>query len=323
MKTFHCPEVEALIELYAAHECDSADSKWIRAHLTTCASCQDKLAEARRLMTLLDLHHRADAALAQLHQRIEAEAQPHRPVIRRLWPSTQRLAAMAALLLVTVGLWLGLGPVALPPAGSGAPARFGLQSDLVVLASRAAFAHAGAMEAKPPSTPKPAAKFAMDVAQADLGGKSLSLWKRDIDAGERTGQLPLPPRIPLEVVLRNPGPRTLIVAFANKDVVDKQPVLGWRLDVRGPGVVRLPVKDRAAPRRPAVKVSPGEAKAFRLERLEESLDGRVNFVYLTAPGDYLLKVSLRVLAWPEGAYEQRQVMTLTAGPVFLRVEDRR
>jgi hypothetical protein len=323
MKTLSCPEVEALIELYAAHECDSAESQSIRAHLTTCASCQDKLAEARRVLTHLDLHYRADAALAHLHRRIEAEAHPHRPTIRRLWPGTQRFAAVAALMLVTVGLWLGLGPVASPPTGSGTRATFGLQSNLVVLATRSAPQHVGAMEVNPPPKPKPATKFTMEVVQADLGGKSLSLWKRDIEAGEKTGYLPLPPRVPLEMILRNPGSRTLVVVFTSDDTDSDEPLLGWRLDVRGPGVVRLPVKDRSVPRMTAVKVPPTGTKAFKLERLEESLDGRTNFVYLTTPGDYLLKVSLRVLAWPEGANEQRQVVTLTGGPVLLRVEDKR
>jgi hypothetical protein len=330
MKTLGCPEVEALIDLYAAHECDSTDSKAVRAHLTACAACQHKLDESRRLLTLLDIHHRADDALARLHQRIEAEARPQsRPVILRFRSGVQRFAAVAALLLVTFGLWLGLGPIASPPAGQYADSTFGLESKLVVLASRSAAAvpaHVGVMKVTPPPTQKrtetaPAVKSTLEVVHPDLAGKSLIAWKHDIEAGQKTGHLPLSPQIPLEVNLHNPGPRTLVVAFAPDDPHDEGLALGWRLDVHGPGVLRSPVTDRPTPRPAAVKVPPGGTKAFKLERLEETLSGRLNFVYLTVPGDYLLKVTLRVLAWPAGHYEQRRVITLLAGPVILRVED--
>jgi hypothetical protein len=104
MTNLDCSRAEDLLDLYAAGECDDPTQKEMRAHLAKCSSCREKLGATRNLQGLLELHHRAPAALARLQQRIAREARP--PAAIRPWPGAQRFAAVAALLLVAFALAL-------------------------------------------------------------------------------------------------------------------------------------------------------------------------------------------------------------------------
>src|SRR5262245_33955104 len=105
MSALSCPEVEPLIDLHAAGECDAATGAAVRAHLAACPDCARAHEEARQLQALLDVHHRAPAGLRRLEQRLREE--DRRRGRTRLLPLGHRVAAVAALVLLTVGLaWL-------------------------------------------------------------------------------------------------------------------------------------------------------------------------------------------------------------------------
>ncbi len=113
MSVLTCPEVEELIDLHAAGACDAAAAAAVRAHLAACPDCARAHREAERLQGLLDVHYQAPAALRRLHERLDTEAAPRR-LGARGFPRAQRIAALAALVLLTLGLtWL------MGPAGSG------------------------------------------------------------------------------------------------------------------------------------------------------------------------------------------------------------
>jgi hypothetical protein len=126
MKTLDCSGVEPLLDLYAAGECDSGDKREIRAHLTRCPACQEKLEEVRALLGLLELHYRAEGALDRLKKRIEAEARPRHVI--RFRPKVRLFAAAAALLLLTLGLGRWLPRTSAP---TGSPFRLGAELALV------------------------------------------------------------------------------------------------------------------------------------------------------------------------------------------------
>src|SRR5947209_14984282 len=102
MSALSCPEVESLIDLHAAGECDAATGAAVRAHLAACPGCARAHEEARQLQALLDAHHRAPDALRRLHKRLNEEDRRRRPA-PRLLPLWHRVGAVAALVLLTVG----------------------------------------------------------------------------------------------------------------------------------------------------------------------------------------------------------------------------
>src|SRR5262249_19727501 len=105
-----CDHFADLIDLYAARECAPAQEKAVRAHLDGCPGCRLAVDESRRLMGLLDVTLRQEAALSRLGARLKAQARPARraPAPRIL--TIHRFAAVAALLLVTFGLGVLLVP---------------------------------------------------------------------------------------------------------------------------------------------------------------------------------------------------------------------
>jgi hypothetical protein len=112
MSVLTCPEMENLIDLHAAGACDAVTGARVRAHLAGCPDCARAHREAQQLQGMLDAHYRTPDALRRLHERLDAEASPRRRPARGL-PRAQRIAALAALVLLSVGLaWL------MRPAGS-------------------------------------------------------------------------------------------------------------------------------------------------------------------------------------------------------------
>src|SRR6516225_7973759 len=109
MNPWTCAQVEEQIDLYAAGECDAPDRQAVEQHVQTCEPCAEKLRAAQHLRGLLDLHFREEEQLQRLRSRLEVEQ--HKLPFKKpgLVPFLRKAAALAAMLLVVVGLfqWLG------------------------------------------------------------------------------------------------------------------------------------------------------------------------------------------------------------------------
>jgi hypothetical protein len=103
MTPLSCDEVRAQIDLYAAGEGDEPARAAIGRHLTRCPGCARAHEEAQQLLGLLDLRFQEPRRLERLRDRIEAEARP-RPARARLIRFPRQLAALAAMLLLAVGV---------------------------------------------------------------------------------------------------------------------------------------------------------------------------------------------------------------------------
>jgi hypothetical protein len=118
MNPWTCTKVEEQIDLYAAGESDAAARQAIEQHVQDCRACAELCREARRLQGLLGLHFQAEGRLPQLLSRLEAEL--HKVPLKkaRLTAFARTAAALAAMLLVVVGLFQWLGPDHSPGQGS-------------------------------------------------------------------------------------------------------------------------------------------------------------------------------------------------------------
>jgi hypothetical protein len=297
----NCTAVEDLLALYAAGECDHGVKKDIRAHLLECTPCQQKLDEVRQVVGLLDLHHRAEAGLARLKQSLQREVQ-RRPAVIHRWPHVQRLAAVAALLLVVLGLGLWL-PV-LSPSTAPAP-----RLELALALRQAAPTRKGnhqQMKVAPveAGSLKPSPERVIDLEGRTVAALRLALQQK------KDGILPAPPRISLELVLRNPGPRPLVVQLDQADVT---------LDLRGPEVRREKVFSIPRLKKDVRTIPPGGQRALVVDRLVSRSRGEEVYLYPTEPGDYTLTAQVRVPVWPEGRPHDARTLTLKAGPMTLRL----
>ena len=280
MKVLTCAAVEDLLDLFAANECDSHDGKAVRAHVAGCPTCQGKLAEARQLMGLLDLHHRAEPALARLKQRLEAEV-PTRPVLLQWRPVVRRLTAVAALLLVLFGLGVMLPTL----SDRSTPPRL----ELALL-------------------PQSEWMNPDDPGAAIMG----NLRKRGFEAAIDSDP-PLPPRVNLVLVLRNPELAPLVVSYDDFDV---------RLTLHGPGVRREKGHGRGSVPGSMTIPARGE-RSLVLERLESRDRGETSYLYPLQSGEYTVSVELRVWAWPAGLPDERRRLIVTSRPMKLRLEANR
>src|SRR5262245_57916150 len=109
MTPLECPQIDDLLDLYVAGECDDASREAVASHVARCSRCEAELMHAREVAGLLDLHFREEQGLARLERRLRQHVRLHVPAWRR--PEVTRpLLALAAVLLVTFGLGLWLSP---------------------------------------------------------------------------------------------------------------------------------------------------------------------------------------------------------------------
>ncbi len=283
MSPLTCPDVEARLELYAAGECDPAEAEAVRRHLAGCPRCAASCEEARQLIGLLDVRLQEPERLRRLEGRLDAEAAPRRRVLR--FPSgLRRAVALAAMLLLTVGLVGWLAPGLVPVADDG-----GLVVALREEKVRGAevLAAPAVSRAAPKEVPMFHSVQRLDAAMAD--------------------EFPPPPPVNLALELRNTTDRTMSVWVAG-------PQAELRLDLRGPGVASVPVKEKAAVKPQAVELRPGESHVLRINRLT---DGRRSW-YWTEPGDYTLTARFTTRATIAGLGERR--LTARSDPVTIHVE---
>jgi len=231
MSPLTCPQVEDRLELYAADECDTAEAQAILSHLSDCPLCAAACDEARQLMGLLDLRLQEPERLRRLQDRLAAEDNPRRQVLR--FPTTlRRVAALAALLLLTIGPigWLMQG---LQTTEDNVGLTIALNEKPAVLQRIPADIMAPAMEKRGPE-----------------------------EANERDAPARLSPPVELSLRLRNTTDKPLHVWLSGT----KTELL---LDVRGPGVKCVPAQRSHPAQGDDVVLRPGEGRTFRITILTD------------------------------------------------------
>jgi hypothetical protein len=304
MNPLSCAEVEEEIDLYALLECDPATGEAVAAHLAGCRSCARAYQESRRMLGLLDLHFGQERGLARLKARVAAE---DRPLLRIRPPAVRRMLALAALLLLTLGLtWLAEpGPPGAPPSGGGALVARLIPRGAVVQAPGGMEIVPGAMKTGPePRGTGDGGALMARLATAD--------FQKVLEEGKHTGHPPLPPAVSLDLRLENKGSGDMVLLLEEGKFL-------LHIELKGPGVVRLPVpRDGLGPFAAPSKIDlpAGETRDLRVVRLSEVLAGKVQYVYWTEPGRYTLSVRLEVRVEGRAA-----PLTATTRPIPVRVKE--
>jgi hypothetical protein len=285
MKPLSCAAVAEQIELYALHECDAATGEAVARHLAECVACARAYQQARHMLILLDLTERGPALLGRLETRIAAQARRPRPP-HILRPPARRALALAALLLIT----LGLGWIVRPAAG---PSPGPLLATLTI----------------------PERLQMAPAAMVGVRGKHEGLVAIDPRALRRAvqaGQPPPPPAPGLAVSLVNRGHQDA--------VLDLRPgKYDFRIDLAGPGVERVaaPVPAELPFASPGLlRLAPGGRQTLTVQHASEVEAGRVRYVYWTKPGRYTLSVRLRVPV----LFTPRTVWTVVTPPISFDVQ---
>lgn len=249
MTPLTCTEADALIDLYAADACDAAETAAVSAHLATCPSCEAAVERSRELIAGLDWRARETPARERLRDAIEAEARPRfRP---RAAPVTwsRRLGALAALLLVVLGLTILL-----------APRTEGLEEPLFASVESRWEADKAIGEL---AFPKPVhGGHDVQVARGHLPGRDLAIDVRN--DGDRAVRLSL--KGELSIAARGPG-RLRGPVTAVPDEVTVKPGATERITLRGvtvtkPGLYSLGLWAEA--RLPATDAEPEKNRRQRL-----------------------------------------------------------
>jgi hypothetical protein len=285
MTTFSCEEVEARIDLYAAGALEADEEAAVAAHVRHCPGCERVLDEARVTVGLLDLHLQLPEALERLQARLEEDARPPVRVWRlsRLRTVVQRFSSVAALLLITLGLWTLFPAVPRPQTGG----------ELAAL-----------VEPAPVRVMVPAGK-PMENLASGFKSKRLIL---EMPAPRAADPLGPPPVVNLQLTLRND----------TSEPISYRPDPEILLDLRGPGVMRKPAPERppTAPAK-AQTIPPGQSATIPIHRLLSTEGGHPEYLYWTEPGIYTLSLRARVRIARGGRPEHEEM--LFAPPVEIRV----
>jgi Putative zinc-finger len=287
MNGMTCGQVAEHLDLLAAGECDRQTRRAVERHLESCATCSARYAESRRLQGLLALHWNEAEQRNRLRQRVEEADRAMRYPRRLVRSWANRVASLAALLLVTLGLALLL------PTGNEQQGGGELAMTAVVMGGRDVLE----LKDNPFIAQAPAA-----VTRFDVKGLTLSLQE------VRGGEPQRPPAIGLGLELENTGIKQLDVRLGGADAE-------LRLDVRGTGVLRRVAPDQESPallQPQALRLAPGERRWLRIERLIAVSGKRVEYVYLTEPGEYTLTIRLRAVV-------NRVPVILTSGPIRINI----
>jgi len=269
-----CQEIEELLDLLAAGECDPATREAMESHLRQCDTCAAKFAESQRVQGLLDVQLN-QGGLERLQQRISEHAQPRRQA-RLVGPFLRRAGLVAALVLIAIGLiwWIPRDP------GGKAPPEFALlvrgeKIDVEV-------------EMK---TPANLAKDAAAVVVIQKPARAVDL-KSELMQAERDGKLPLATAAPLELTLVNNSDQSVEIKLG-----DANAKLSY--EISGQGVLRFaaPKAELPAPlRAQTLQMEPGKSLVFHIDRLVAGSPGKLENLYLTQPGEFMLTPNLRLTA---------------------------
>jgi hypothetical protein len=274
--------VEEQLDLLAAGECEPETQRAIDAHLATCAACTAQLVESRRLIGLLTLDMDT-AGPRRLCERIERDnrrlsARPH------ILPFVRRLAAVAALLLISCGLlWF------LPKPSSDVS---GLQLALVIEPD----SRVG--RGLPDAAPGPELAMAkgenkmldMVVPHGQMG----ETFRQELRIAESEGRLPPPSELPskIDLTLKNAGHQLIFVDIGGTGSE-------LLINVEGPGVMRVQAPGASTPsylQPRTIRLQATDDYKLHIDRLIAGRPNRLEYIYLTEPGEYTITLSLRLHA---------------------------
>jgi hypothetical protein len=136
--------------------------------------------------------------------------------------------------------------------------------------------------------------------------------RRELEEGKRTGRLPPPPAVSLDLRLHNRGSR-------DRELLLEEGRYRLGIDLKGPGVESVPVPGAGVgpfgPIPARLRVPAGGTRNLPVVRLSENLTGQRRYVYWTEPGRYTLAVTLEA---PVAG--QATPLRVTTPPVAIRVE---
>jgi hypothetical protein len=163
-----------------------------------------------------------------------------------------------------------------------------------------------------------------DKYPLDLGGKKAEDFKKEIKDGEKTGKLPAPPAVDLEVELKNTSDKNVEV-WISGDATDLS------LDVKGPGAMTVEGRkafttDFRLPK--PMTLEPGKTYTFTVSSLSFGFRGAGKQAYWTEAGEYTIAASFKtgIAPPPKSAKEARDgfgLVTLTSEPVKITVEEKK
>jgi putative zinc finger protein len=297
-----CAEFQDQIELYAAGECDEPEQAAIRQHLAHCPACLRIEQEAREMLGLLEVHLREKESLQRLQARLRSEED--RPRTVKLLPFARRVAAVAAMLLLAVGLSVWFR----------SPDPFGTPNPLVL-----AWGPAPGIRNLPEHVEHHPAIAALkggqktQVYDLDLRGKTAKEFSRAIAQAE--DHLPEPPLVNLGLELRNTTEHELTVHVGGKGTE-------LMLDLTGPGVITTTTAnsfgaDFLIPKR--ITLQRGQIYRLPISRLVYGTPDKIQVAYWSEPGEYQLKVRCKVglTSTPQGG--KMAYVTLRSVPLKIQV----
>jgi hypothetical protein len=301
MKPLSCLEVLEQIELYATGECDETEKSAIRQHLAHCPACFRAEQEARAMLGLLDLRLQEPDRLRRLQARLCTEE--GRPRSVTLLPFARRIAAIAAMLLLAVGLSVWFRVQESLDQRSANP---------IVVALGSAETVRNVAPAMVDLKPTPMAFKAEDIARIyslDLGKKTAAEFRQAIETAK--APVPEPPQVNLSLELRNATDRQLKIHVGGEGSELK-------LDLVGPGVVTAPGNFQADFLTPkTISLKPGQIHHLDIRRLVYGSRGNTWAAYWTKPGDYMLKLRYKVGVSQNGKV---RFVKLQAQPVHVQVQ---
>jgi hypothetical protein len=275
-----CHEAEPLLDLLAAEECDASERQALERHLQNCPACAASYAQSRQLVGLLALQF--DEAVPQrLWRRLEAAPHARRPR-RAVLPFARRVAAVAAMLLLAVSFGFGIR-------------NWPGDEPQLQLAAVGIRAHPGVLDvqevqpARGPDKQLKRSALAQPLTLVLPPGQHGEAFRQQLAQAERDGNLPPPTAVPLAFVLKNTGTRPVIVNLGAKTT-------SVALDVHGPNVFRahaVGVDQSEVFRMGVVRLARGQQQTLRFDRLIAGAPGRLEYIYLTEPGEYIIVARLR------------------------------
>jgi hypothetical protein len=278
MNAMTCQDVQEQLDLLAAGECEPPIRDALTRHLQQCQACAARYAQSQRVLGLLDMHFKQDG-LERLQARIEAEAQPRRKR-RFAAPFIGGFGLVAAVLLIAVGLSWWLLRDGTDQKGPGPEFALLVRPGPV----------------KPEIVPQPPAplkaKDVEAVAVVALAERNGDAARRELLKAQRGGKLPFPPAVSLELVLVNTGKLPVEVRLGDATA-------NLALDLTGDGVLRMPAPDAETPEslRPrTLQLEPGNELVLHIDRLVAGSPGKLEYIYLTEPGELTLTARLHLTA---------------------------